>query len=358
MSNTRRNAFPVQTPRRKSPRTTPVPDLGEMPEIPNPVPGIFDKPAPYAASARLPTHDGHSKPGSLIHPAIGIVHRDPDQPRDDVGAEEDREDLTVMAGGMKERIARGELPFIQLPTVRQHPTNPAELMIVTGGRRYEAAVIAGLATFPSVMVQGGEDPLAQLVENVQRKDLSPKQEARAIRKLIDERGMTIQDVTRIVRANRDQVRFLLALLALPAPIDALYESGRCRVPRILANLARAFEIDADTTTIFCEAEEEITRGGVDALLRRLREGDAADGDPDPEAWGEAEEEDPGDPGTGIDGGAPDRGRADGGGRRAGTTVRLDGGRVRLVRLVGTAWVETGDGETVEVDAAALGLDAS
>jgi len=99
--------------------------------------------------------------------------------------------------------------------------------LIAGERRLRAAASAGLATVP-VVVRGGnaQDRMeVALVENLQREDLTPLEEAGAYRQLIDEFGLTQEAVAERVGKSRPAVANSLRLLGLPDPVKALLEDG-------------------------------------------------------------------------------------------------------------------------------------
>jgi len=100
--------------------------------------------------------------------------------------------------------------------------------IVAGERRWRAAQIAGLETIPVLVTERGdlEALEAALVENVAREDLNPVEEARAVAGLVEELGLTREDVGRRIGRGRVAVSNLLRLLDLPDQVLALLEQRR------------------------------------------------------------------------------------------------------------------------------------
>ncbi|MCI0543933.1 MAG: ParB/RepB/Spo0J family partition protein [Actinobacteria bacterium] len=99
--------------------------------------------------------------------------------------------------------------------------------LVAGERRWRAARKAGLGTIPAV-VRGstGETTLVSaLVENLQREDLTPLEEAHAYRQLLEDYGMTQEKVADRVGRSRSAVANTLRLLQLPGPIQAMVDGG-------------------------------------------------------------------------------------------------------------------------------------
>jgi ParB family chromosome partitioning protein len=110
--------------------------------------------------------------------------------------------------------------ILQPILVRRRPGEPASYEIIAGERRYRAATRAGLTEVP-VVVREVADELAfelALVENVQREDLNPLEEALAYRHLIESSGLTQEDVARRVGKDRVTVTNALRLLKLPPAI--------------------------------------------------------------------------------------------------------------------------------------------
>lgn len=99
-------------------------------------------------------------------------------------------------------------------------------VLIAGERRLRAAAIAGLRSIPAVIrsVESDERYLSEaLIENVQRKDLSPLEEAAAYRNLLEDFGMTHEQVAKRVAKSRSAVTNTLRLLQLPAPIQGMLE---------------------------------------------------------------------------------------------------------------------------------------
>lgn len=101
-------------------------------------------------------------------------------------------------------------------------------VLVAGERRWRAVKKVGLATIPAV-VRGsvGEATLVEaLVENLQRQDLTPLEEAHAFRQLLEDYGMTQDQVADRVGKSRPAVSNTLRLLQLPGPIQSMVDAGK------------------------------------------------------------------------------------------------------------------------------------
>ncbi|MDR2657362.1 MAG: ParB/RepB/Spo0J family partition protein [Oscillospiraceae bacterium] len=99
--------------------------------------------------------------------------------------------------------------------------------IVAGERRWRAARLAGLASIPAIIREAdaiGRMELA-LIENLQREDLNPVEEAAAIRALMDECGLTQESVSQRLGRSRPSIANLLRILALPRQIQEWVAQG-------------------------------------------------------------------------------------------------------------------------------------
>lgn len=100
-------------------------------------------------------------------------------------------------------------------------------VLIAGERRWRAAQRAGLDTIPAVVREtAADDTLVEaLVENVQRQDLTPLEEAHAYRQLLENYGMTQEQVADRVGKSRPAVSNTLRLLQLPGPVQTMVDSG-------------------------------------------------------------------------------------------------------------------------------------
>jgi ParB family chromosome partitioning protein len=147
--------------------------------------------------------------------AIELISPNPQQPRRHF----DQDSLEALAGSL------GERGVLQPVLVRPRPGGGYEL--VAGERRWRAAQIAGLERIPAI-VREREDAQAleaALVENMAREDLNPIEEARACAALVEELGLTREDVGRRVGRSRVAVSNLVRLLDLPDEAIELLQTG-------------------------------------------------------------------------------------------------------------------------------------
>ncbi len=170
----------------------------------------------YRAGAPADVLDGSSLPGSKtgsIEIAIDKITPGPYQPRDRI----DESDLTSLVDSIR---AQGIIQPIIL-----NKKNSEEYEIIAGERRWRAALLAGLSTIPAVIksVSNQAATAMALIENIQRSDLSPLEEARALERLSKDFNLTHQETAQAVGKSRSAVSNLLRLLSLPQSIQRLLE---------------------------------------------------------------------------------------------------------------------------------------
>jgi ParB family transcriptional regulator, chromosome partitioning protein len=183
---------------------------------------------------------------------IELLRRNPDQPRRTF-AEDDLEEL---AASIREH------GVLQPILVRPAPGAPGEFQIVAGERRWRAAQRARLHTVPVVVRTLDDAEVAEIsvVENVQRADLNPLEEANGYRVLLDRFGRTQEAIAKTVGKSRSHVANMLRLLNLPEPVRELLDQGRLSAGHARAianapdpaNLARAI-VDRDLSVREAEA---------------------------------------------------------------------------------------------------------
>lgn len=111
--------------------------------------------------------------------------------------------------------------------------------IVAGERRYQAAKAAGLTEIPVVIRDISDDDVFKLalIENLQRSDLSPLEEAQGYRQLIKEKGLTQEELAKLLSKSRSAITNTLRLLDLPKEVQELVEEGKLTAGHARAILA-------------------------------------------------------------------------------------------------------------------------
>lgn len=140
-----------------------------------------------------------------------------DQPRKNF----ERESLETLADSIS------VYGVLQPIIVRENLAFPGTYEIIAGERRWRAAKMAGLSEIPSIVLTGDELHMAQisLIENIQREDLNPVEEAAAYMALIDKFGLTQEQVAKQIGKSRSAVTNTLRLLDLPGEVLELLRSG-------------------------------------------------------------------------------------------------------------------------------------
>ena len=117
--------------------------------------------------------------------------------------------------------------ILQPILARSHPTKPERFFIVAGERRWRAAGIAGLHEVPAIVreMSDTEAATAALIENLQREDLNPMEEAEGYSRLLDELRITQDKLAEALGKSRSQVTNALRLLNLPPGVQAEVRKG-------------------------------------------------------------------------------------------------------------------------------------
>lgn len=204
--------------------------------------------------------DAEHKPQSSTAPlrlAVDLIQRGPYQPRRHFNEDRLRELAdSISAQGMIQPVA-----------VRMVDGERYEL--IAGERRWRAAQLAGLAEIP-VVIHDADDQAVMamgLIENIQRDDLNPLEEAQALQRLLDEFGLTHQQVAQSVGKSRTTVTNLMRLLELNPEVKARLDEGELEMGhgRALLGLKDGLQT---------EAADQVVRKGLsvretEVLVRKL-----------------------------------------------------------------------------------------
>lgn len=197
-----------------------------------------------------------------------FLRPNPRNPRRTFGEEE----LSDLANSVRER------GIIQPIVVRAVDGERDSYEIIAGERRWRAAQIAGLHEVPIIIVEVDDRQALEIaiIENVQRADLNPLEEASGYQMLAEQFGYSQHDVARIIGKSRSHVANTMRLLKLPEPVKAYLSDGR-----LSAGHARALLTQEDPEGL---ARAIVERGmnvrAVEALAQELTEARAkAEGRP-------------------------------------------------------------------------------
>jgi len=213
--------------------------------------------------AVAPTPQGASTEGDLRHLPVDLVQRGKYQPRVDMHPES----LEDLANSIK---AQG---VVQPIVVK--PTGTGSYEIIAGERRWRAAQLAGLQEIPAV-VRDVSDQAAMamaLIENIQRENLNPMEEANALQRLIKEFQLTHQEVAEAVGRSRAAVSNLLRLLELNDDVKQLLEQRRLEMGHARALLA--LKDAAQSAAARTVAEKGLSVRETEALVKRWQQNQPA-----------------------------------------------------------------------------------
>lgn len=208
-------------------------------------------------NTQAPVSSGESR-DSLQRLPVDLIQRGRYQPRREFDADTLRELADSIA-------AQG---VIQPVLVR--PVENDRFELIAGERRWRAAQQAGLEEIPVVIKEVTEEAAMAmgLIENIQREDLNPLEEANALSRLLNEFGLTHQEVAKAVGKSRTTVTNLLRLLELNEEVKQLVESRRLEMGHARALLG----LQGKTQT---QAANQVVKQGLsvretERLVRRLQ----------------------------------------------------------------------------------------
>jgi ParB family chromosome partitioning protein len=196
---------------------------------------------------------------------LDLLQRGRYQPRVDMRAET----LTELADSIK---MQGVVqPIVVRPLAPAGPGESQRYEIIAGERRWRAAQMAGLTEIAAVIREiPDEDAIAvALIENIQRENLNPLEEARALTRLITEFGVTHQQAADAVGRSRAGVSNLLRLLELSAEVCELVEKREIEMghARALLGLTQRRQ---QTEVALLVAKKGLSVRETEALVRRLQ----------------------------------------------------------------------------------------
>ena len=154
--------------------------------------------------------------GEIIYLPVSNIQTTPNQPRKRF----DEEALGTLAKSIKTE------GLLQPVLVRKRASNLFE--IVAGERRLRAAKIAGIREIPAIVKDLNDEKVFQiaLIENLQRENLSPLEEAQGYKRLLDDFGYKQKDVADLVHKSRPYVANILRLLTLPKSVQQMVDEGK------------------------------------------------------------------------------------------------------------------------------------
>lgn len=186
-------------------------------------------------------------PQAVVHVPLERIEPNPLQPR--------RQFDETRIRQLADSIAHQGV--IQPLVVRPHPARARRFELIAGERRLRAMRLLGWATAPALVRSVADGQLLEtaLVENLQREALTPIEEARALRDLLQRHGYTQETLARRIGRDRSTIANLIRLLALPVPLQEDLEAGR-----LSAGHARALLTLRDPVMQIALRNEVLRRG--------------------------------------------------------------------------------------------------
>ena len=195
--------------------------------------------------------------GRLI--AVEALDPNPEQPRVEIG------DLTELTTSVREK---GVLEPLLVKPIQQK----GRWMIIAGERRWRAACAAGLREVPCIEMDVDEAAVAEiaLIENMQRKDLTPWEEADGLAALCQRYGYTHEEVSKKVGKSRTTVTEAISLAAIPEEIREECRRADINVKSLLLQIVRQPDTVTMRETINALANKDFTRDEARALIRERK----------------------------------------------------------------------------------------
>jgi ParB family chromosome partitioning protein len=201
--------------------------------------------------------------GGLVEVSVDAIQPNPHQPRLDL--DDDR--LAELAASIREHGIIQPLIVTRLePSLPEAPG----YQLIAGERRWRAARLAGLTQVPVIVKEAAPQEILELalVENVQRADLNPLEEALAFRQLVDEFGMTQEQVAARVGKSRVAVTNTLRLLRAPQAVQKALLTGEIHQGHARALLALGTD-EAQEAALAVVIKQGLNVRQTEALVRRL-----------------------------------------------------------------------------------------
>ena len=155
--------------------------------------------------------------GDVRYIPVGNIVPNKDQPRKNFNEEQLKElALSIEKNGVLQPIL-----------VRKDKNNPVMFEIIAGERRWRAANFAGIPEIPALIKDLSDKETFEigLIENLQRENLSPIEEANGYKKLMNSFNYTQEDISKIVNKSRSYIANTLRLLSLPEEVQDMVDNG-------------------------------------------------------------------------------------------------------------------------------------
>lgn len=180
----------------------------------------------------------------------------PGQPRIETG------DLTDLISSIREKGV--------LEPLLVRPSDVGRFMIISGERRYRASLEAGLTELPCIEMDVDDRAVAEisLIENLQRKDLTPFEEADGLQALAEKFGYTHEEIARKIGKSRTSITEALSLALIPGDVRELCRRADMTSKSMLLQVVRQPDVDAMRAFVGTVREGGLTRDEA----RKVRQG--------------------------------------------------------------------------------------
>jgi ParB family chromosome partitioning protein len=230
-----------------------------------PAPGVqfpreSQSPNSFGHPAQTSPDDGRTRNREAGHMEIDRIVPDPDQPRKEFSAD------------AIDRLSASLLKHGQLMPIRvRWNAGIGKWLVISGERRYRAAIKAGLKTVACIFADDGLTPTEilqeQIIENLLREDLKPIEQAKAYRQLMDMHGWTAKELSGELQVSQGAISKSLMLLTLPDELQLQVEAGT--IPATAAyEVAKVEDPTKQREIVGRIISEELTR---DATAEAVRE---------------------------------------------------------------------------------------
>ncbi|MDA0689633.1 MAG: ParB/RepB/Spo0J family partition protein [Proteobacteria bacterium] len=208
------------------------------------------------------TTRAHDKDGDLRNIPVDLIQRGKYQPRTDMHQE-----------ALEELAASIKTQGVMQPIIVR-PISSEKYEIIAGERRWRATQMAGLDSIPAIIKPVGDEAAIamSLIENIQRENLNPIEEAMALKRLQDEFELTQQEVADAVGKSRVTVTNLMRLMGLHIDVRRMLENGDLEMGHARALLG--LEDLQQPTAARAVVGRGLSVRQTEALVRRLQAGGA------------------------------------------------------------------------------------
>jgi ParB family chromosome partitioning protein len=199
-------------------------------------------------------------------------------PIDSIGADPDQARKVFDEGEIRSLAATmAEQGQLQPILVRRVPGDKARWVIVAGERRWRAAILNGWTSILAIEHEGGDAEILSLIENLQRVDLTPVEEARGLRRLIQEKGWTQNAAAEALGKSKSEVSAILRILSLPEDVLEGVLTSELPIPKnALIELARLEDLAVRDRLLRLARAGLLTVQAVRQAAARKARGDGAD----------------------------------------------------------------------------------